>query len=205
MNARPKNLPTTEEVTKNVLAEAQAIPVAEQPIQETPVQPVRGVSAAPQQSVQVMSSADTHISDLVKEQPKSVAEMRSMQDLKLRDILELPEECKALHRRKYRYRWLAKNKNLEATLRSSIWALCTRDNSPYIKPYRFKSHGAVEQAGMLLAFATEEMGMKREQAPAERSAALVKHYTKDLPKAEAKGFYEPKDAGGDDEVGFEME
>lgn len=173
-------------------------------IQEAPVNPVGESSADPQQ-VQVMSATDTFVSDLVKEQPKSDAELKSMNELKLRDILELPEECKPLYKKKYRYKWLAKNKNLEATLRSSIWALCTRDNSPYIKPHRFKSHGAVEQAGMLLAFATEEMGMKREQAPAERSAALVKHYTKDLPKNEAAGFYEPQNAGGDDEDGIEMD
>jgi hypothetical protein len=173
-------------------------------IQETPASPVAEPSASPQQ-VQVLSNQDTFVSDLVKEQPKTVSELTSISELKMRDILELPEECKKLHKVKYRYRWLAKNKNLEATLRSSIWALCTRDNSPYIKQYRFKSHGAVEQSGMLLAFATEAMGKKREQAPADKSARLVKHYTVDLKKDEQRGFYEPKNAGGDDEEGLEMD
>jgi hypothetical protein len=173
-------------------------------IQEEPVQPVAEESATPQQ-VQVLSNQDTFVSDLVKEQPKTVAELTSINELKTRNILELPEECRKLHKVKYRYRWLAKNRDLEATLRSSIWALCTRENSPYIKPHRFKSHGALEQAGMLLAFATEAMGAKREQAPADRSAQLVKHYTKDLPKNEAQGFYEPTNTGGDDEEGLEMD
>ena len=189
-----KELPTAKTVAKNVVED----------IQEAPASPVEEASAAPQQ-VQVLSNQDTFVSDLVKEQPKSVSELTSITDLKMRDILELPEECKPLHKVKFRYRWLAKNKNLEATLRSSIWALCTRDNSPYIRERRFKSHGAVEQSGMLLAFATEEMGKKREQAPADKSAKLVKHYTKDLKKNEAAGFYEPKDTGGDDEEGFEMD
>ena len=174
-------------------------------IQESPVTPVVEAPAAPTQQVQVLSNQDTQVSDLVREAPKTVSEMSSIADVKMRDILELPEECKKLHKVKYRYRWLSKSKNLEATLRSSIWALCTKHNSPYIKIHRFKSHGAVEQSGMLLAFATEEMGKLREKAPADRSAQLVKHYTEDLKTDEARGFYEPKNAGGDDEGGLEMD
>ena len=170
-------------------------------VQESSEEP----SASPQPA-QVLSQQDTFVSDLVKEQPKTESELRSITDLKMRDILELPEECKKLHRVKYRYRWLAKNKNLEATLRSSIWALCTRDNSPYIKSHRFKSHGAVEQSGMLLAFSSEEMGVIREAQPANKSASLVKHYTEDLPKQEERGFYQPDTADGADEgEGIEMD
>jgi len=132
-------------------------------LEEIKVQESSEVPSASPQLAQVMSQQDSFVADLVKEQPKNEAELRSMNDLKMRDILALPEECLKLHRVKYRYRWLAKNKNLEATLRSSIWALCTRENSPYIKKYRFKSHGAVEQAGMLLAFATEEMARCEKQ------------------------------------------
>ena len=187
-------------VKKDLKVEKEVI----EDVQESPVTPVVEASAAPQQ-IQVLSNTDTQVSDLVREAPKTVSELSTISDVRMRDILELPEECKKLHKVKYRYRWLAKSKNLEATLRSSIWALCTKDNSPYISIRRFKSHGAVEQAGMLLAFATEEMGKKREAAPAERSAQLVKHYTEDLKNNEAQGFYEPKNAGGDDEEGLEMD
>ena len=176
------------------------------PIEETKVQESTEVKSADPQPAQVLSQQDTFVSDLVKEQPKTVAELKSVNELKMRDILALPEECLKLHRVKYRYRWLAKNKNLEATLRSSIWALCTRDNSSYIKPHRFKSHGAVEQSGMLLAFATEDMGKQREAAPALKSKNLVKHYTEDLAKQEEKGFYQPDQSEGTHEgEGFEME
>ena len=171
---------------------------------ETNVQESIEEPSASPQTTQILSQKDSFVADLVKEQPKNEAELRTMNDLKMRDILALPEECLKLHRVKYRYKWLAKNKNLEATLRSSIWALCTRSNSPYIKAHRFKSHGAVEQAGMLLAFATEEMGKMREAAPAKRSADLVKHYTQDLPKQEAKGFYQPE-TSDDEGEGLEME
>jgi len=169
------------------------------------VQEVKEVPSASPQPAQVLSQQDTYVSDLVKEQPKTVSELRSLNDLKMRDILALPEECEELHRVKYRYRWLAKNKNLEATLRSSIWALCTRDNSPYIKERRFKSHGAVEQSGMLLAFCAEDTGKVREEAPAQKSAALVKHYTEDLAKQEEKGFYQPDTGDTDEGEGFEMD
>jgi len=143
-----------------------------------------------------LSKEESHIAELVKEQPKNVAEF-STKTLSRFNLLELPEECKPLHGKKYRFRWLDK-KNIEARLNSSIWVLCTRTNSPYIKPHRFKDHGAIEQAGMLLAFTPEEMGKEREEAPAKRSAALVKHYTKDLPNDEARGFYTPKDMGEED-------
>ena len=179
------------ETKKKILEPTVDVAPKEAKVQESNEEP----SASPQ-PVQVLSQQDTFVSDLVKEQPKTVAELQSITDLKMRDILELPEECKKLHRTKYRYRWLAKNKNLEATLRSSIWALCTRDNSPYIKPYRFKSHGAVEQSGMLLAFATEETGKRREEAPAQKSAALVQHYTEGLSKQEERGFYQPDQSEG---------
>jgi hypothetical protein len=86
--------------------------------------------------------------------------------------------------------------------------LCTRNNSSYIKPHRFKSHGAIEQGGMLLAFCSEEAGMIREKAPALRSAELVKHYTQDLAQQGDKkhgGFYQPETDEGESEEGIEME
>ena len=144
-----------------------------------------------------LSKEESHIAELVKEQPKDVAAI-STKTLSRFNLLELPEECKPKHGKEYRFRWLNKQ-NIEARLNSSIWTLCTRVNSPYIKAHRFKGHGAVEQAGMLLAFATEELGKEREEAPAKKSAALVKHYTKDLPNDEQRGFYTPKDSGEEDD------
>jgi len=189
-------------------AEAEANVAVEEISQGSPeTTPVEAASAAPQQNtVQVMSQVDTFVSDLVKEQPVDIAELET-RERKMQNILELPEECAKLHKVKYRYRWMAKTKNLEAKLRTGIWSLCTRQNSPYIKPHRFKTHGAVEQAGMLLAFTTEAMGQKREQEPADKSAQLVKHYTKDLPSREEAGFYKPKDTGEAEDTGegFEME
>jgi hypothetical protein len=153
---------------------------------------------------QPMSTKDAFVSNLVKEAPKSVIEQARHRGPGM-DLLALPEECKPLHKKKYRYRWLANDRYLEGKLNSSIWALCTRSNSPYIKDHRFKTHGAVEQAGMLLAFASEQAAQRREQEPAQKSADLVKHYTEDLPNAKNKeaGFYKPESAGSDDEEGFE--
>lgn len=167
----------------------------------TPVAP-DGLSASPQ-PVKVMSDRDSSIADLVKEQP--TAEEVERLDLNATpglNLLELPEECKALHGKKYRYRWMANDRFLEARLRSNGWVLCTRSNSPYIKPHRFKAHGAVEQAGMLLAFLPETLGKKREQAGAIKSRNLVKHYTEDLAKTGSKekgGFYQPETAGSDED------
>lgn len=147
-----------------------------------------------------LSKEESFIAELVKEQPKNVSEI-SVNTLTRFNLLELPEECKPKHGKEFRFRWLAKQ-NIEARLNSSIWTLCTRVNSPYIKAHRFKGHGAVEQAGMLLAFAPEALGQEREEAPAKRSAALVKHYTQDLPNDEQRGFYKPKDSGEEDDEGL---
>jgi hypothetical protein len=196
------------EVEAKVIKEASETPVAQEPqtpVQEEPATPVEEPSASPQQ-VNVMSQQDTLVSDLVKEAPTSVAAVAA-KEVKMQNILELPEECAKLHKQEFRYRWMAKTKNLESKLRTSIWSLCTRRNSPYIKPTRFKSHGAVEQAGMLLAFCTEQQGRLREEAPAKESARRVKHYTEDLPTRAEKGFYKPEDIGEGDDAGegFVME
>ena len=161
------------------------------------------VTAAPR-AVEVLSRQESEISDLVKEQPNDI-ERLVIKDTSIINLLELPAECYPLHKTKYRYRWLAKDKNLSAKLSSTNWVLCTRTNSPYIKSHRFKSHGAVEQAGMLLAFMSEKMGAAREAEPAIKSRNLVKHYTEDLPNNEAGGFYKPENTGGDDEEGFEVD
>jgi hypothetical protein len=146
--------------------------------------------------VRSMSSEDANVADLVKEQPS----LAQIEGLKLRgavpDLLELPDECKPRHRVDYCYSWLAKGKNLASSIRSGGWILCNMTNSPYIKKSRFGSHGAVEQAGMLLAFMPERLYQEIEAAPARRSADLVRHYTKDMAKGDPKApisFYEPKD------------
>jgi hypothetical protein len=182
------------------------IPEEVEKVQESPQTPVEEPSASPQ-SVNVLSQKDSQISDLVKEAPTDFVHLAGMKEVKLPNILELPEECKALHGKQYRFRWLAKDKFLEAKLRSSIWALCTRNNATFIKPHRFKLHGAVEQAGMLLAFAPEDIARVREAMPARKSAELVKHYTEDLAKSGTKdrgGFYQPEtaDTGDDNEEGL---
>ena len=182
----------TKKVVQDIKVEE---PKVEKPVQEEKVE----ATAAPTKQVN-LSKDESHIAELVKEQPKDLGDF-STKSLARFNLLELPEECKPLHGVKYRFRWLNKT-NIEARLNSSIWALCTRMNAPYIKPHRFKDHGAVEQGGMLLAFAPEDLGKAREEAPAKRSADLVKHYTKDLPSDERRGFYTPKDSGEEDDEGL---
>jgi len=185
----------TKAVTKDISQEPQKVDVE--------------LTAEPK-TVEVLSTQDSQVADLVKEAPSledTDRVLAALKERKVPNILDLPEECKPLYKTKYRFRWLAKDKNLESKLRTSIWMLCTRLNSPYIKPQRFKSHGAVEQGGMVLAFASEEAGQAREDAPALRSAELVKHYTQDLAtQGDPKrgGFYQPEDDGESDD-GIEME
>ena len=180
----------------------------EKDIQEAPK--VEEPTAGPK-TVEVLSQQDSSVADLVKETPVAVDEerfLKSMRERQVPNILDLPEECKPLHKVKYRFRWLAKDKNLESKLRTSIWMLCTSMNSPYIKRTRFKSHGAIEQGGMLLAFCSEAAGKIREEEPAKRSADLVKHYTEDLAKQgdpKRGGFYAPDPDDGESDDGLEMD
>ncbi len=161
-------------------------------------------SIAPSESapVRVLSSEDSLVSDLVKEQPteQQVSEMKVRQR-KVPNLLELPEECLPLQGKKYRFVWLTKNKELSVKLRTNGWVLCNKTNSPYIKPHRFGAHGAIEQSGMLLAYLPEAIAMEMEMGPARVSQARVKHYTKDIFEQQDKdaptSFYKPEDDGKD--------
>lgn len=155
--------------------------------------------AEEKQPIQVMSDGDSSISNLVKEATPSLPDIKVISG-KAPNLLALPEECEALHGKTYRFRWLANDKRLRSKLQAGIWTLCTKLNSSFMKKERFKSHGAVEQSGMLLAFCKEEVAKIKERIPADKSAALVKHYTEDIHKQD--GNYRPENAGGDDEEGL---
>lgn len=158
-------------------------------------------SAAPSESVpvRVMSSEDTQVADLIKEQPnlEKIQELESVTyHGKTPDLLELPEECTSLHGKKYQFGWLTKGKDLAATLRTNGWILCNRTNAPWIKDSRFGTHGAVEQAGMLLAFMPQTMWEARQKAFSDTSAARVKHFTKDIYEHDKDApihFYKPEE------------
>jgi len=151
------------------------------------------------QPLQVMSETDSLVSNLVKETPTEFPSLTKVVG-RNPNLLALPEECDKLHKKTHRFRWLANDKRLRSKLHTGIWILCTKINCPFIKEYRFKAHGAVEQAGMLLAFCTEEMAQAREQMPAKKSADLVKHYTEEI--HQTGDFYKPENAGDDDDDGF---
>lgn len=153
-------------------------------------------------SYRVLSTDDSLVADLVKEQPtEEQVNIMKVKAPKIPDLLELPEECVPLQRKKYRYVWLTKDKDLSVKLRTNGWVLCNRMNSSYIKPFRFGTHGAVEQAGMLLAFLPESIAVAADMVPVNQSQARVKHYTKDIfenqdPDAPIQ-FYKPKDDAQD--------
>jgi hypothetical protein len=161
------------------------------------------IAASEPAPVRVMSNEDSLIADLVKEQPtaEQVAQM-TIVHRKVPDLLAFPEEVLARHGKEYHFAWLNKGKDLSVKLRTTGWVLCNRTNSPYIKPHRFGGHGAVEQAGMLLAFMPKAMADQMYMQPALQSQAKVKHYTEDIFKQQDKdapvGFYKPEDNGGED-------
>ena len=168
------------------------------------VRPIPAV--APSESarpMQVMSSQDSIIADLIKESP-SLDEISRMtvSSNRIVDPLALPEECLVRQKKEFRYKWLNKDKELPTKLRVQGWVLCNKTTSPYIRPSRFSSHGGLEQAGMLLAFMPEAMARELEVIPAQRSAELVKRALSkgtSTPKDAPIGFYEPKLSGEDDD------
>lgn len=169
--------------------------------QKDAVQP--SVVASEPTQVRVMSSEDTMVSDLVAEQPTlaQIAEMKVVHR-RVPNLLEFPEEVLARHGKEYHYAWLTKDKNLSVKLRTSGWVLCNRTNSPYIKPHRFGGHGAVEQAGMLLAFMPKALADQMYLAPALASQAKVKYATEERFKNQDKDapvqFYKPTDSGSEE-------
>lgn len=178
-------------------------PVAEEKVisQQGDANPV----PTPSESVsalRVLSSEDSLVADLIKEQPSEaqVAQMK-VKAQRIPNLLELPEECLPLQGTKYRYVWLTKDKNLSVKLRTNGWVLCNRSNSSYIKPFRFGAHGAVEQAGMLLAYLPEAIAVEMDMGPVRQSQARVKHYTEGIFKDQDPDapiqFYKPEEKGDD--------
>lgn len=172
-------------------------PISQQDVVNPPVAPSE---SAP---IRVLSSDDSLVADLVKEQPTEtqILSMKSRAH-KIPDLLELPEEVLPLvQAKKYRYVWLTKDKNLSVKLRTNGWVLCNRMNSPHIKPFRFGGHGAVEQAGMLLAFLPERIAAEMDMVPVRMSQQRVKHYTEDIFKNQdpeaGVTYYKPEDDGKD--------
>ena len=163
-------------------------------------------SVAPSESApaRVLSSADSAIADLIKEQP-SLEQLSQMKIVshEVPNLLKIPEEVLPLHGKKYRYGWLSKNSNeLAIAVRTRGWVLCNRLNSPQLKSSRFSAHGGVEQAGMLLAFMPEENYVALfENGPAKMSRARVKHYTEDIFKNQDKNapfqVYKPEEGKED--------
>jgi hypothetical protein len=164
--------------------------------------PIQSVAPSESAAVRVMSNEDASIADLVKEQPtlEQIATLK-VREQRIPNLLEFPEEVLARHGKEYHYAWLAKDKNLTANLRTKGWVLCNRTNSPFIKSHRFATHGAVEQAGMLLVFMRKDLADQMYAQPAKMSQAKVKHYTKDIFERQDKDapvqFYKPEDKGED--------
>lgn len=162
-------------------------------------------NVAPSESAQfrVMSNEDSMVADLAKEQPtlEQISQM-TIVHRRVPNLLEFPEEVLAKHGREYHFAWLTKDKDLSVKLRTSGWVLCNRTNAPYIKAHRFGGHGAVEQAGMLLAFMPKRMADEMYNRSAEASQSKVKFATEDRFKHQDKDapvtYYKPEDMGGDD-------
>ena len=170
--------------------------------QKDAVQP----SVAPSESapVRVMSDGDSLIADLVKEQP--TAEQISQMTVvyrKVPDLLAFPEEVLAKHGKEYHFAWLSKNKDLDVKLRTTGWVLANRTSCPWIKPHRFGAHGALEQAGMLLAFMPKAQADEMYAQPGRQSTAKLKYALEDRFKHQDRNapyqFYKPEDRGGDDD------
>ena len=152
------------------------------------------------QSVRVLSSEDSLIADLVKEQPT----LEKMATLKVKpmgmpDLLAFPEEVLERQDKEYHFVWLNKNKDLSVKLRTDGWVLANRVTCPWIKPHRFGSHGALEQGGMLLAFMRKEHSDIFYSRPGQQSTAKIKYVTDDIFKMQDKdapiGLYKPEDKG----------
>jgi hypothetical protein len=147
-----------------------------------------------------MSDGDSLIADLVKEQPNEEQIERLTSTYRSHpDLLAFPEEVLAKHGKEYHFAWLAKGTDLAVKLRTTGWVLANRTNCPWIKAHRFGGHGALEQAGMLLAFMPKRLADEMYAQPGRRSTEKLKfaledrfrHQDKDAPYQ----FYKPEDKG----------
>jgi hypothetical protein len=166
--------------------------------------PIQSVVPSESTMVRVLSQEDNLVADLTREQPtlEQISQMTVTHRV-VPNLMAFPEEVLAKHGKEYHFVWLTKDKNLSVKLRTDGWVLCNRTNSPYIKPHRFGTHGALEQSGMLLAFLPKDIADEKYMQPVRASQAKVKYYTKDIFDSQDKSskiqFYKPENKGGDND------
>ena len=144
----------------------------------------------------VISNTDAELADIIESQPK---EDITVLDRKTFNPFDIPEECKALSDKQYRYRWVSKDKRMIERSRYKGWKICNRTNSPYIPTHLFGLHGGVEKLGHLLAYLPLQVSNTIRKEAGDKSTEAVKFYTEDIKKDPR--FYEAKlgnDEGSDE-------
>ena len=144
----------------------------------------------------IISNTDAELADIIESQPAGDI---SVIDRKTFNPFDVPEECKALSDKQYRYRWVSKDKRMIERARYKGWKICNRTNSPYIPSRLFGLHGGVEKLGHLLAYLPIQISQDIRKEAGEKSTEAVKFYTEDIKKDPR--FYDAKlgnDEGSDE-------
>jgi len=144
----------------------------------------------------VISNTDAELADIIESQPK---EDISVIERKTFNPFDIPEECKTLSDKQYRYRWVSKDKRMIERSRYKGWKICNRTNSSYIPTHFFGLHGGVEKLGHLLAYLPLQVSKDIRKEAGEKSTEAVKFYTEDIKKDPR--FYDAKlgnDEGSDE-------
>jgi len=142
----------------------------------------------------VISQTDSEIADIIASQSTEF----TVRDKKDFNPWELPEECKEYADKKYRYRWLSKDKRMIIRGQYKGWKICNRTNSPYIPSRLYGIHGGVERNGHVLAYMPMPMAEGIQKVAGEKSSEAVKFYTKDIKKDPR--FYEAKLGGNESDT-----
>lgn len=131
----------------------------------------------------ILTGNDAFIAGTVERQPKIPAQVRDVS--KPMDLSVLPREVQENEEvmKKYRFKWIGKSeRQVVRATEVEQWVLCTRQNAPFIPASYFKVHGAVEKAGMLLAFMREENAKARAQRVHDKDAARYRKVKLDADK-----------------------
>lgn len=144
----------------------------------------------------VISNSDAELADLIATQP-SEAEI-SLHTSKQINGWELPLPAQEFEGKRYKYRWLSRDKRLLIQSRSKGWLICKRENSPYLPKEGFGLHGGFANPmypDHILGFMPIAKSQAITQEQSKESRDAVKHYTEDIKKDPR--FYDAK-IGGDD-------
>lgn len=145
----------------------------------------------------LLSQADAYIYDRLKEQPKSMDEVKVM-DRNFEEMtnpLKLPQEVeKAFKKRNLTSRWVMKNpRSIARAIDVRKWVFANKVLFPELPKHLFTANGTIENGDLILMFMPEADAKALRELPGKISSEKTKNLPIDKWKEDEKGerYFKP--------------